>query len=219
MRSIATLTRSRWCSAGTRTRWLLPLRRTSTRCSASARAWGELHGVVDNGHDAGDHGGGRDGSDASGHRGAHADAAGGERAEERCQHLLESVGTSGAITGDWGVLAGPTVSSVTANDPDDGDAVYGNADTITVVFSGNTNQVAAATKGNLDASSASARAWDELHGDVDNGHDAGDHGGGRDGSDASGHRGAYADAAGGQRAEERGQHLLESVGHLGCDSR
>ena len=51
-----------------------------------------------------------------------------------------SVDTSPAITGDWGLLAGPTISSVTADDPDDLDAVYGNADSISFVFSENTNQ-------------------------------------------------------------------------------
>ena len=76
---------------------------------------------------------------------------GGSGLKNAANTSLESVGTSGAITGDWGLLAGPTVSSVTANDPDDGDAIYGNADTITVVFSGNTNQVAVATKANIDA--------------------------------------------------------------------
>jgi hypothetical protein len=45
----------------------------------------------------------------------------------------------------------PTFVSVTADDPDDGDTVYGNGDTITVVFSDNTNQPAVATKANLDA--------------------------------------------------------------------
>ena len=56
---------------------------------------------------------------------------------------LDSTGVSGVIGGDWGTLAGPTVSSVTADDPDDLDAVYSNSDTITVVFSENTNQAAA----------------------------------------------------------------------------
>ena len=71
---------------------------------------------------------------------------GGSGLKNAANTSFESVGTSGAITGDWGLLAGPTISSVTANDPDDGDAIYSNADTITVVFSGNTNQVAVATK-------------------------------------------------------------------------
>ena len=76
---------------------------------------------------------------------------GGSGLKNAANTSLESVGTSAAIGGDWGLLAGPTVSAVTANDPDDGDAVYRNGDTVTVVFSGNTNQVAAATKGNIDA--------------------------------------------------------------------
>jgi hypothetical protein len=46
---------------------------------------------------------------------------------------------------------GPTINSVTADDPDDGDTVYGDGDTITVVLSENTNQPAAATKGDIDA--------------------------------------------------------------------
>ena len=37
-------------------------------------------------------------------------------------------------------MAGPTVTSVTADDADNLDAVYGNDDTITVVFSEATNQ-------------------------------------------------------------------------------
>ncbi|KKK96286.1 hypothetical protein LCGC14_2664280, partial [marine sediment metagenome] len=53
---------------------------------------------------------------------------------------LESAGTSAAITGDWGTFAGPTITSVTADDSDDGDGIYGNDDTITFVFSENTNQ-------------------------------------------------------------------------------
>ena len=84
---------------------------------------------------------------------------GGSGLKNAANTSLESVGTSAAITGDWGLLAGPTVGSVTANDPDDGDAVYGNADTITVVFSGNTNQVAQRRKRTSTRSSASARAW------------------------------------------------------------
>ena len=64
---------------------------------------------------------------------------------------LESSGVSGAIGGDWGTLAGPTVTSVTADDPDDADAIYSDGDTITVVFSENTNQAAAGTKAQIDA--------------------------------------------------------------------
>jgi hypothetical protein len=63
-----------------------------------------------------------------------------------------SLDTSGAIGGDWGTLAGPTITSVTADDPDDLDAVYGNDDTITFVFSENTNEPFGPnpTQGNLD---------------------------------------------------------------------
>ena len=54
------------------------------------------------------------------------------------------------IGGDWGTLAGPTVRCVTADDADYLDAVYSNSDTITVVFSENTNQAAAGTKALFD---------------------------------------------------------------------
>ena len=59
------------------------------------------------------------------------------------------------INGNWNGLisnyvsadrAPPAIMSVTANDPDDGDAVYGNGDTVTFVFSENTNQPSAAIK-------------------------------------------------------------------------
>ena len=64
---------------------------------------------------------------------------------------LESTGSSGVIAGDWGTLAGPTITSVTADDADNLDAVYGNGDTITVVFSEATNQPAAGTQAQIDA--------------------------------------------------------------------
>ena len=63
------------------------------------------------------------------------------------------------INGNWNGLisnyvsadrAPPAIMSVTANDPDDGDAVYGNGDTVTFVFSENTNQPSAAIKSDLD---------------------------------------------------------------------
>ena len=76
---------------------------------------------------------------------------GGSGLKNAANTSLESVGTSAAIVGDWGSWRVRRCSTVTANDPDDGDAIYSNADTITVVFSGNTNQVAAATKANIDA--------------------------------------------------------------------
>lgn len=64
----------------------------------------------------------------------------------------DSTGNSPSLSGDWGnPVAGPTITSVVADDPDDADAVYGDGDTITVAFSENTNQIAAATKANLDA--------------------------------------------------------------------
>ena len=48
-------------------------------------------------------------------------------------------------------MAGPTVTSVTADDADNLDAIYSDGDTITVVFSENTNQAAAGTKAQIDA--------------------------------------------------------------------
>jgi hypothetical protein len=55
-------------------------------------------------------------------------------------------------TAIFGTLAGPTVSIVTADDADNLDAVYSNGDTITVVFSENTNVPFGPnpTQGNLD---------------------------------------------------------------------
>jgi hypothetical protein len=50
-----------------------------------------------------------------------------------------------------GTPSGPTVVSLIADDADDGDAVFGNGDTITVCFSEATNQVPVATRAALDA--------------------------------------------------------------------
>jgi hypothetical protein len=58
--------------------------------------------------------------------------------------------STGALTYQT-VPAGPTISSVTADDPDDIDGVYGNGDTITVVFSEDTNEPAAASQTDIDA--------------------------------------------------------------------
>jgi hypothetical protein len=64
---------------------------------------------------------------------------------------LPSDSQSSALTGNFGTRAGPSITSLVAADPDSGDAVYGNGDTITVRFSEQTNQPAVATKANLDA--------------------------------------------------------------------
>ncbi len=63
---------------------------------------------------------------------------------------LPSTATSPALVGDFGTLEGPSILSVTADDPDDGDAVYSDGDTITVLFSGATNEVPITTKAELD---------------------------------------------------------------------
>ncbi len=48
------------------------------------------------------------------------------------------------------VKPGPSIISITADDPDDGDAVYSDGDTITVKFSDATNEVPISTKAELD---------------------------------------------------------------------
>ena len=152
MRSIATRTRSRWCSAGTRTRWQRPRKANLDALFSFSQSlgtnytgtWTTATTLVITVVDA-------TGATPPAIGGLTLTLQGGSGLKNAANTSLESTGVSGAITGDWGLLAGPTVSSVTANDPDDGDAIYSNADTMTVVFSGNTNQVAVATRANLDA--------------------------------------------------------------------
>ncbi|MFC1671673.1 hypothetical protein ACFL01_00920 [Planctomycetota bacterium] len=53
---------------------------------------------------------------------------------------------SGTVSGDWGsMVAIPQIVSVTADDPDDLDAVLSNGDTLTITFDINTNQPPMAT--------------------------------------------------------------------------
>jgi len=68
---------------------------------------------------------------------------------------LPSDSESPALVGDFGVKAGPSITSITAADPDGADAVFGNDDTITVRFSEATNEPFKGTanqlsKANLD---------------------------------------------------------------------
>ncbi len=64
---------------------------------------------------------------------------------------LPSTDTSPALTGNFGTKPGPSIESLTANDPDGGDAVYGKGDTITVRFSEETNRPLAASKKQIDS--------------------------------------------------------------------
>jgi hypothetical protein len=59
--------------------------------------------------------------------------------------------TSPLLAGDFGTLAGPTILSIEADDPDDLDAVFGDGDTITVRFSEATSQPLVGSKATLDA--------------------------------------------------------------------
>jgi uncharacterized repeat protein (TIGR01451 family) len=62
-----------------------------------------------------------------------------------------STAVSPLLSGSFGDKAGPSITSLIAADPDSGDAVYGNGDTLRVAFSTNTNQPPVATKADLDA--------------------------------------------------------------------
>jgi len=53
-------------------------------------------------------------------------------------------------TATFGQKAGPSIISLIADDPDGGDAIFGNGDTITVRFSERTNEPAETTKADLD---------------------------------------------------------------------
>jgi len=61
-----------------------------------------------------------------------------------------STSASPLLIGHFDNNAGPDIKSVVADDPDDGDSVYSNGDTITVRFSEPTNQPAVATRVDLD---------------------------------------------------------------------
>eukprot|EP00727_Mastigamoeba_balamuthi_P005371 m51a1_g14832 hypothetical protein (4244) ;mRNA; f:692485-711070 len=62
-----------------------------------------------------------------------------------------SSSTSPVLSGNWGTLAGPTITSVVASDPDNADAVFGNGDVITMYFSAATNQPTVATTAALNS--------------------------------------------------------------------
>jgi hypothetical protein len=64
---------------------------------------------------------------------------------------LPCVGSSAALSGNWGTLAGPLIVLLVADDEDDRDNIYGPGDTITVTFDKNTNTPPAATKAEIDA--------------------------------------------------------------------
>ena len=81
------------------------------------------------------------------------------------------------IAGDWGTLAGPTVTSVTADDADNLDAVYGNGDTITVVFSEATNQPCGGVRRrNIDALFSLNETLGRLHRELECSGHVGDNG-------------------------------------------
>ncbi len=63
---------------------------------------------------------------------------------------FSSTATSSALVGDFGALEAPSILSVTADDPDDGDGIYSDGDTITVLFAGATNQPPVSTKVEID---------------------------------------------------------------------
>jgi hypothetical protein len=70
--------------------------------------------------------------------------------------LTNAAGTSAPstdsanVTGDWGNVTPPNMASATARDPDNGDDVLSDGDTLTLVFDRDTNQPAAATKAEID---------------------------------------------------------------------
>jgi len=57
---------------------------------------------------------------------------------------------SPVLADTFGPKAGPSITSLTANDPDGGDAIFGDGDTITVVFSEATNEPEEEEKADLD---------------------------------------------------------------------
>eukprot|EP00163_Fabomonas_tropica_P012696 TRINITY_DN2403_c0_g1_i3.p1 TRINITY_DN2403_c0_g1~~TRINITY_DN2403_c0_g1_i3.p1 ORF type:complete len:4686 (-),score=1008.71 TRINITY_DN2403_c0_g1_i3:157-14214(-) len=58
--------------------------------------------------------------------------------------------TSAPITGDWG-RQGPQIQSITADDPDNADAVYSAGDIVTIAFTEDTNRPAVATDAEVRA--------------------------------------------------------------------
>lgn len=64
---------------------------------------------------------------------------------------LPSTAVSPVLSGTFGNAPGPGIASIVATDPDGGDAIYSNGDTITVTFDTATNQPDVATKSDLDA--------------------------------------------------------------------
>ncbi|KAH3742736.1 calcium-binding protein [Pelomyxa schiedti] len=69
----------------------------------------------------------------------------------KAQTSLPANGTIGPLIGNWGTRQGPTITSMVASDPDNGDAIFSAGDTITLTFSEPTNQPAVDTKSNVDA--------------------------------------------------------------------
>lgn len=53
---------------------------------------------------------------------------------------LPSQSVSPVLSGDWGLLPGPTITQFVADDPDNADGYYSNLDTLTIQFSEITNQ-------------------------------------------------------------------------------
>lgn len=66
------------------------------------------------------------------------------------QTSLPSTSTSPKLTGNWGTLAGPSITSIVASDPDDRDNVFSAEDIITVTFNIPTSQPPVHTKELLD---------------------------------------------------------------------
>eukprot|EP01105_Mastigella_eilhardi_P017803 TRINITY_DN4101_c0_g2_i5.p1 TRINITY_DN4101_c0_g2~~TRINITY_DN4101_c0_g2_i5.p1 ORF type:complete len:1903 (-),score=320.30 TRINITY_DN4101_c0_g2_i5:75-5783(-) len=58
---------------------------------------------------------------------------------------------SAALTGDWGTLAGPAITSFVANDPDDRDGNFSALDSVTIGFDVATNTPAVASKALIDS--------------------------------------------------------------------
>eukprot|EP00163_Fabomonas_tropica_P026558 TRINITY_DN4929_c0_g1_i1.p1 TRINITY_DN4929_c0_g1~~TRINITY_DN4929_c0_g1_i1.p1 ORF type:complete len:2752 (-),score=612.36 TRINITY_DN4929_c0_g1_i1:92-8347(-) len=64
---------------------------------------------------------------------------------------LPSASTSPLLTGDWGTAPGPSIISIVANDPDDGDQVYSDGDVVIVTFNMATNKPSVSTFADVNA--------------------------------------------------------------------
>ena len=71
--------------------------------------------------------------------------------KDAANESLASIAISPLLTGNFGTKAGPSIVSILAADPNGGDAIFNDEDTITVTFDEGTNRPIAATKTNLDA--------------------------------------------------------------------